>query len=281
MDLNPALERIPAHRALEFLDKSIAGKLEPEEVKNFRINRYLAKCGYGSRREVEDIVREGRVKVNGKVVTDFSVRVFTSDVVEMDGKEIRPIEHFRYIVLNKPAGYTVTSRAFPNEKYIYELLPEDLHSLRYAGRLDRDSRGLLILTDDGDFLQKITHPGYRTTKRYLVTVDQIPEDPYWQTDFYSGIPDGDDLLRVLRVSIVDQNKRLIEIVLGQGKNRHIRRMFEAKGSHVTDLQRVAIGKLEISELNVPEGSYTEIEPFWLEKGKKDSILGNFNPWKEP
>ncbi len=282
--------------AISRLTKSLKGEAVPQNADSaegkeriYRINQFLARAGYGSRRETESVVLAGRVTVNGRKITSLDVRIFPADTVTVDGKSVKASTAFRYIVMNKPAGYTVSRKGFGQEKTIYSLLPEDMQTLKYAGRLDRESRGLLILSDDGDFIQAVTHPSKRMTKRYIVTVNTLPAERDLQKRFYKGVEEGGELLRAIRASVISRSPAVVEVVLGEGKNRHIRRMFRGLGIKVTDLYRVSVGFYSLDENPVKEGSFREVDPsvFLSDKpvskplpSEEASVLKDFNPWKK-
>jgi 23S rRNA pseudouridine2605 synthase len=162
------------------------------------------------------------------------------------------------------------------------LLPENFQTLKYAGRLDRDSRGLLILSNDGNFIESITHPSKRITKRYLVRVDSTPPIAEIQKNFYRGINDEGELLKALRVSLLDKEKKIIEVVLGEGKKRQLRRMFRAMNMKILDLYRVSVGFLNLEDLDIPEGKTKLFFPEQLIHGmktsyEKEDVLKGFSP----
>ncbi len=254
-------------------DKEIQKKLEliKKNKKNplllnqneIRINRYLALCGIGSRREVEEHILNGKVSVNGVIIKDLSYKVKKDDLVIYNGKRITPQKRHIYLAINKPAGYVVSKKIFKNEKSIYHLIPSQLlkkYNLGYAGRLDKDSRGLVILTSDGLFINHITHPKYKVLKKYYVQLDSplLGYDLNLLTG--RGVIDEEEKLRALSISVKDASKNIYEVTLSEGKNRHIRRMFRALFYDVMDLYRVAIGKLDLEQLNIKEGEYKEFDP---------------------
>ncbi len=267
----PAVElpRMPVSQSIDHLARSMAGDEDAGDSAGIRLNRYLASAGYGSRRDVEKFITGRRVTVNGVFQTSPAVRVQSADTVELDGQRVIVPDTFLYVAMNKPAGYVVTARSFPDQRSIYELLPENLQTLRYAGRLDMDSHGLMIFSTDGAFIQKLTHPSHRITKKYEVTVDRLPEEEHWMKDFYRGIVDDGELLRVIRISILDRVKCCLEVILGQGKNRQIRRMFAARGIKVLDLRRTAVGFFDLSKKHIPEGKYVFFHPDELFSGQEE------------
>jgi 23S rRNA pseudouridine2605 synthase len=147
----------------------------------------------------------------------------------------------------------VSARSFPGNPSIYEILPEDMQGLKYAGRLDQDSRGLVILSNDGEFLNQVMHPSRRVTKRYLVQLDELPEQEELTRSFYRGVIDEGEMLRAVRVGIVDRASKTVEVILSEGRKRQLRRMFKALEVEVVDLYRVSVGFLSLENHDVPEG----------------------------
>lgn len=269
-----ALESLPSDQLKEVSSDSLFDS-------PVRINRYLARAGYGARRQVEDFVTSGRVKVNGKLVTALDTKVGPGDLVTLDGNRVRFTEGHIYAGFNKPPGYAVSAKSFPGNPSIYEILPEHCQGLKYAGRLDRDSRGLLVLSNDGEFLNQVMQPARRVTKRYLVTLDELPEAEELSGNFYRGIVDDGEMLRAVRVGIVDREKKVVEVILSEGKKRQIRRMFAALDIEVLDLFRLSVGFLSLDDHPVEEGQIFTFEPEELFGMKKyDPALGDFNPWKK-
>lgn len=233
----------------------------PEEI---RINRYLALCGVGSRREVEDFILSGRVYVNGIPIKDLAYKVKKTDLVLLDNQRVFPNKNHIYLAINKPKGYIVSKKKFKkSEKIVYELIPENYrkkYNLGYAGRLDKESRGLVILSSDGFFIHHLTHPKYKVLKKYYVQLD----DKLTLYDFNlltgKGVIDNKERLRVLSISTKDIEKNIYELTLMEGKKRHIRRMFNVLFYEVLDLYRVAIGKFNLEQYPIPEGEYIEFDP---------------------
>lgn len=248
-----------------------------------RINRYLAHAGYGSRREAEALVTAGDVTVNSQKVTALDTKIQQGDVVRVKGKTAVLPNDYTYIAFHKPPGYIVSRKPFPGQPVIYELLPETMRSLKYAGRLDQNSRGLVLLSDDGNFIQQISHPAKRVLKKYLVKSAQLPSERELQIQFYKGVEDKGELLRAIGVRIVNRTESVVEIVLHEGKNRHIRRMFQAVELPVYDLFRTAIGHVSLDRKAIPEGSYTTFQPQEVFDAGSDSsknVLQDFDPWSQ-
>ncbi|MCE9598823.1 MAG: pseudouridine synthase [Spirochaetia bacterium] len=213
----------------------------------------------GARRDVERYILAGRVEVSGRVVKDLAFRISRSDTVRVDGQLIKMPEN-KYYVMNKPVGVICSHRRFGEDKILADYLPEELKGLKYAGRLDRDTRGLVVLSTDGAFLNAIAHPTRRLTKKYLVKVEMLPTEKELARSFYKGIEDEGDILRAHSVHIRDRQTGIVEVVLGEGKNRQIRRMFESLGLNVLDLFRVAVGFYDLEKEPLAEGQSREVDP---------------------
>ncbi len=209
---------------------------------------------------MEQFILDGRVKVNGRKVETLDVKVKQGDLVEFDGNIVSLPDAPVYYAFNKPRGYVVSKREFPDQPTIYRLLPDELQNLRYAGRLDLDSRGLLLLSNDGAFIQSVSHPGRRLTKRYLVQVDELPPETELRQAFFRGIEDKGEMLRALRLLVRDREKGLVEVVLAQGRNRQLRRMFAALNIKVLDLYREAVGFLDLAKTPIEEGKFVPFQP---------------------
>jgi 23S rRNA pseudouridine2605 synthase len=204
-----------------------------------RLNRFLALAGISSRRGAEEYVREGRVTINGELTTDLARRVSPSDRVRVDGRVVHTKE-FIYLLLNKPADFITTRSDEGSRKTIYSLLPESLPRLAHVGRLDKESEGLLILTNDGDLAFQITHPKFKLEKEYLVTLDrefQIEDAPKTKKGVY--LSEG----RARFDAIFKVNRQQVRVILTQGLKRQVRRVFAALDYKVRRLQRVRIGPL--------------------------------------
>lgn len=219
-----------------------------------RLNRYLAQSGIASRRAVEEIILAGRVTVNGAVCAELSRQVAPSDSVKVDGKLVRPTEAI-YVLLNKPVDYVTTRSDDRSRPTIYQLLPKNLHQLAHVGRLDIDSEGLLILTNDGDLTLHLTHPRYKVSKEYLVTLDRefaMADVPKVKRGVY--LAEG----RARFDSLTKLNSRQVRVILTQGLTRQVRRVFAAIGYKVRRLQRTRIGPLFDTALK--PGEYRLLRP---------------------
>jgi 23S rRNA pseudouridine2605 synthase len=214
-----------------------------------RLNQFLARAGFGSRRACEDLIRDGSVTINGHRLRELAVRVAPGDNVLVHGKPVKmplPI----VAMLHKPAGYLCTSADSTSERTIYDLLPAHWPRVIYVGRLDKESEGLLIVTNDGDLAQRLTHPSSKLRKTYVVTLDREFDfvlAPKMKKGFalVEGFARMEDIFRL--------GPRTLKVVLTQGLKRQIREMFYKHGYEVKRLVRVQIGDLTIDKL--PAGQH--------------------------
>ncbi len=214
-----------------------------------RLQRFLAEAGVASRRGSEDFIRAGRVAVNGRLVSELGSRVDPDkDIVAVDGQPVRA-QRKRYVVLHKPRGYTCTRRDPHASRVVGDLLPAEWAELYPVGRLDRESEGLLFLTNDGEFCLHLTHPRYGVVKRYQVTVAGRV-DPPMLARFRHGIVAGGDRLSIRngRILVSNPAESLVELELGEGRHHEIRRLFAAEDLEVTRLVRIQIGPVKLGEL---------------------------------
>jgi len=217
------------------------------------LQKAIATSGYCSRRKGEELIREGLVSVNGRLAFIGDEADPEKDKITINGRLLSGPEKLVYIILNKPLGYTCTNRRFPNEKNIFDLV--DLPSRLFAvGRLDKDSHGLILLTNDGDLTLKLSHPRYEHDKEYEVKIrDEVINPNLVINNLLKGVEigDGDGIVKAVRAEYLQNN--LFVITLNEGKKRQIRRMFEALGTKVIDLKRVRLGSLTLG--NLPEGRW--------------------------
>ena len=222
-----------------------------------RLNRYLAMCGLGARRKVEEIIASGLVKVDGKVVLMPAYRVDEENEVSVDGSPVQP-ESKVYVVMNKPAGW-VCSVSDPFDPVITDLLPEKFRSVRLfpVGRLDRETEGLLILTNDGAFAQEVLHPSRNILREYHALLDREINGKAVK-NWLSGIELDGRLLKPSSVRILDREPsgRWVSVVIAEGVKREVRRMAQSLGFEVEVLVRKRIGKMELKEL--PAGQFVEM-----------------------
>jgi 23S rRNA pseudouridine2605 synthase len=214
-----------------------------------RLNQYLARAGFGSRRACEELILEGAVTINGHRLRELATRVSADDNVLVNGKPVKmplPI----VAILNKPPGYLCTSPDSTTERTIYDLLPANWPRVVYVGRLDKDSEGLLVVTNDGNLAQRLTHPSTKMRKTYIVTLDRefdFAAAPKLKKGFpiEEGFARMDEIFRV--------GPRTVKVVLTQGLKRQIREMFYKFGYEVKRLVRIQIGSLTL--LNLPVGQH--------------------------
>ncbi|MCB1098967.1 MAG: rRNA pseudouridine synthase [Verrucomicrobiae bacterium] len=210
-----------------------------------RLNRYLAACGLGSRRSCESIIEAGRVTVNGRQCKKLATTVGEGDVVAVDA-EVVTVKRTATLILHKPPGYLCTKNDPQNRPTIYDLLPDHLQDLSYVGRLDRDSEGLLVMTNDGELAQSLTHPRYKVEKLYLVTIDRTFNMAEDAKTLLKGIDIDEGFARA--VSIHALSPRRLFVVLNQGFKRQLRQMFDSLNYGVKSLVRLRIGTVELGEL---------------------------------
>jgi pseudouridine synthase len=209
-----------------------------------RLNKFLASCAIGSRRGSDELIKEGRVEVNGQICVNPGTRVGPADFVKVDGKRV--VSKLPVVVaFHKPRGYVCSKSDELGRDTIYTFLTPSMHHLHHVGRLDRDSEGLLILTNDGDLTQQLMHPSKSMEKEYHVTSNQAFENAHLD-QFLVGIytPEG----KLKAKAVERQSARRIKIILEHGAKRQIRVMFEALGYQVTKLLRVRIGSLWLGDL---------------------------------
>ena len=228
-------------------------------LESIRINKFIANCGVCSRRNADDIISQSRVKINGKVVTDLATRVTSEDKIEVDNKEIKLEQNKIYIMLNKPVGYITTSKEQFNRPSVLDLL-KVTERVFPVGRLDMDSEGLLLLTNDGDFTNKITHPTKHVAKQYEVVLkEEITNKAIEKLE--NGVDIGGYITRPAKVERLKEN--VILITIKEGKNRQIRKMCETVDNKVVALKRVQIGKLKLGSLKI--GEYKNLTPEDIDK----------------
>lgn len=223
-----------------------------------RLNKALAQAGLGSRRSVEALVRAGRVAVNGEVVRDLGRRVDPlRDRLEVDGSRVVLDPRRRYWLLNKPAGVVTTARDPQGRPTVTQLVPSRPRVFP-VGRLDRDTEGLLLLTNDGELANRLTHPRYGVEKRYLAEVDALP--PGALARLRAGVELADGLAKPVRVRVVASSgpRRLLEVVMVEGRKREVRRLLDAVGAPARRLVRTALGPLRLHGL--PPGAYRPLRP---------------------
>lgn len=227
-------------------------------MSNTRLNKYIASSGLCSRRKADELIESGVVMVNGKKVTELGFSVKPKDKVFVNGKLIHPIKH-EYYRFYKPAGYITTADDEKGRKTIYDLLPENLHKLKPVGRLDKDSTGLIILTNDGDLINELTHPSVKVPKLYRVVINgKISQNDI--NTMYKGIEIEPGKKAYAQVDVLefDNTSTVMEVLLHQGLNRQIRKMFEYLGFEVVSLKRIQHATLTLDGLK--RGEFKPIKP---------------------
>lgn len=227
-------------------------------MSGIRLNKYIASSGLCSRRKADELIENGQVMVNGKIVTELGFLVKEQDKVFVDKKLIRPSKH-EYYRFYKPAGYITTCDDEKGRKTIYDLLPDNLAGLKPVGRLDKDSTGLLILTNDGDLINALTHPSIKVPKVYMVTVNaQVKKSELEQ--MANGIEIEPDKIAYADIQVleIDSKHTEMRITLYQGMNRQIRKMFEHFGYEVKVLKRVQHATINLDGLK--RGEFKPIKP---------------------
>lgn len=226
---------------------------EEQTLFPMRLQAYMAKCGVGSRRSNEELILQGRVMVNNKTVREMGTKVGPEDIVQVDGETIELVEKKYYIALNKPKGYVCTNYD-PNEtKYARELIGmRDMDLLFHVGRLDKESNGLILFTNDGQFGNAMMHPKYEVEKEYIVKLDR-PVDFEDLNKALDGIYiDMPRPYRIKRYDLIPRTKQFIKVTLTEGKNREIRKIFSFLGYDVKSLTRIRIGCVELGDLQPGE-----------------------------
>ena len=230
-----------------------------------RLNKYIASCGICSRRKAEELIEQGCVNVNGKIVKELGYLVQPKDKVFVNQKLIRPVKH-EYYRFYKPAGYITTSDDEKGRKTIYDLLPESMFGLKPVGRLDKDSTGLLILTNDGDLINSLTHPSVKVPKVYLVTVDaRVQKQELEKMAQGIEIEPGKTAYADIQVLDIDSKHTEMQIILYQGMNRQIRKMFEHFGYEVKTLKRIQHATITLDGLR--RGEFKPIKPIQIRELK--------------
>lgn len=232
-----------------------------------RLQKYMAKCGVASRRKSERMIEDGLVKVNGETIKKQGVKIDPKlDRVEVKGEMIRLEENKVYIKINKPIGYVTTMDDEKNRKIVVDLISGIEERIYPVGRLDMDTSGLLILTNDGKVTNKITHPRNQVPKTYVALVDGIPNKEKLELFKRGIILDGKKTSNA-DIEIIEKYKTnsLVKMTIIEGRNRQIRRMCESIGHRVISLERIAIGEIGLDDLNLGEWKH-------LNKKEKKYIL---------
>lgn len=229
----------------------------PSEVfflEEIRLQKYMADCGVASRRKCEEIILQGRVKVNGVKVTELGTKVTDNDEVTVNGEIIKKVFKKFYIALNKPVGFITSVSDEFDRPTIMNLVEDEIHTRVYpVGRLDFDTEGLLIMTNDGDLTFKLTHPKHSVYKTYVATLNDVPH-PREIERLKKGVVVDGKKTQPPKVDWLRDN--VVQISISEGRNRQVRKMFEAIGYEVVNLQRIAIGNLTLG--NIPLGRWRHL-----------------------
>ena len=219
-----------------------------------RLQKLLARAGLGSRRSCEELIRAGRVTVNGATVDKLGAKAAPDADIRVDGRRVEIHEDRVYIVINKPPGYVTTRDDPQGRPTVMDLVPAKLRNRVFpVGRLDQDSTGLLLLTDDGDLTQRLLHPKHHIAKEYLADVEGVPSETKLR-QLRSGIKLEDGPTHPAEVMLVAQGggESRLRVTITEGRNRQVRRMCYAIGHPVRRLKRVALGPLRLGELSLGE-----------------------------
>ena len=226
--------------------------------KKIRLNKYIASTGYCSRRKADEYIEAGKVRVNGETVTELGFLMNEKDRVIIENKVIKPQE-LTYIRYYKPAGYITTMDDEKGRKTIYDILPEEVQNLKPVGRLDKDSTGLLILTNDGDFINSLAHPSVKVPKVYRVCAQgKLTLNDLTIMEKGIEIEKGQIAYAYARIIEFEGKNTILEIVLYQGLNRQIRKMLDILGHSVIFLKRISMGPVDLSGLK--KGQFKYLKP---------------------
>lgn len=240
-----------------------------------RLNKYIALTGYCSRRKADELIEAGMVCVNGKKVTELGFSVTVKDKVTVQNQLIKP-QTLTYIRYYKPAGYITTMEDEKGRKTIYDLLPDEVQHLKPVGRLDKESTGLLILTNDGDFINELTHPAVKVPKVYRVVAQgKLNLNDLTIMEKGIEIEAGQIAYALSRIVEFEDKNTVLEMVLYQGLNRQIRKMLDYLGHPVISLKRISMGPVDLEGLKRGQFKYLKPKQIqeiknYLKKLKKES-----------
>ena len=223
-----------------------------------RLQKYLANSGVASRRKCEELILQGKVEVNGKVVTELGTKINPEeDIVKFNGKEVKQVEKMVYILLNKPIGYVTTADDQFGRETVLDLVKVK-ERIVPVGRLDMYTSGALILTNDGDFVYKVTHPKHEIEKTYTVTVKGIVQNSEVE-QLRKGVKIDDYITKPAKVKIlktdIEKDISRLEITIHEGKNRQVRKMCEAVNRKVLALHRSKIGGIGVKDIELGKWIY--------------------------
>ena len=222
-----------------------------------RLNKYIASAGICSRRKADELIAAGNVKINGAVMREMGYDVQEGDRVTVNGKPIEGAEKKVYVAVNKPWGYVTTMSDDKDRATVAELVTEIPERLFPVGRLDYNTTGLLLMTNDGELSYRLTHPKHEVFKTYVAVVAGVVSDARL-AKLRRGVDIGGFTTSPAKVRVIRQNRRstVVEISIHEGKNRQVRRMFKAVGNQVMELERISIGDIRLGRLK--EGHYRKL-----------------------
>lgn len=237
-----------------------SSKTASKSGEGVRLNRWLAECGICSRRDADELIRTGQVRVNGEVCTDLSQRIVSGkDEVSYGSKSLQRTGEKVYLMLNKPRGYVVTKADEFDRQTIYSLLPDSAANLSYAGRLDKNSEGLLLLTNDGELINGLTHPTHKIEKVYKVQINRrLSKNELDALRNGVRIEGGMTHSAGVYVKSSTETGMILKVVLTEGRKRQIRQMVESVGAKVLHLRRLQFGSLLLKDL--PLGRWRPLTP---------------------
>ncbi len=238
-----------------------------------RLQKYIALCGVASRRKAEALIAEGKIQVNGITVYEMGVKIDPEkDRVSFNGKDIQPESEKQYILLNKPTGYVTTMKDQFDRPTVTDLVADIAERVYPVGRLDYNTSGLLIMTNDGDFANQIMHPSRHVDKTYIAKVKGVLEFSSLMR-LREGIDIGNYTTAPAQVDVMKKHMdyTIVEITIHEGKNRQIRRMFDAVDHPVLSLKRISIGKIALGDLEV--GKWRHLKASELASLRKESGKG--------
>ncbi|GAB1475840.1 pseudouridine synthase [Bacillota bacterium] len=233
-----------------------------------RLNKYIAAAGLASRRKADELIKEGKVRINGKMSDQLGYDVAPGDVVEVNGSRIEPAKKHVYIMLNKPKGYITSVEDDRSRPTVIDLVNDMDGRLFPVGRLDYNTSGLLLLTNDGGFAFRMTHPKHQIEKTYHAKIAGTLSEQRI-AKLRKGVDIGGFITSPAKVTVIKQSEKsaLVEIKIHEGKNRQIRKMFAAVGNKVIELERTAIGDIQLGHLKA--GHYRKLTPREIEYLKGD------------
>lgn len=225
-----------------------------DERQLIRLNKFLADAGVASRRKADELIASGAVKVNGKVVTELGTKVHPGDLVTVHGKPVSPYKHLTYLVLNKPKDYITTTSDERGRKTVMDLIPLKMR-LYPVGRLDRNTTGVLLITNDGELAARLTHPRYGVEREYIVGLDK-PLSLEHARAIAAGVKLKDGKTGPAEIEILSKDRTEVRIVLREGKYHEVHRIFEHFGYHVRKLHRCRYGVITVRGLK--RGEYRHL-----------------------